>query len=135
MGYSAFVNCNCYKEGKLKENFYLSENIIEGAEGLELDLDWETNEEEHILFSRWKESKACEHEDMEYCYEELANISGMGAFRTICSELGIEEFPILNTYLPTSNDGYLPAKYAKGLLEELNKMKGIRTKENIQRTK
>ena len=66
---------------------------------------------------------------MEYCNERLTNASGMAAFRTICQEIGALKLPILNKYLPTSNDGFLPAEFAKKMLEELDILQTMQTKE------
>ena len=70
-------------------------------------------------FDEWKRT-ACEHEEIELAYEYLSNISGMGAFRQIVSELGGKrKFPFLTEYLPTANGGILPNEYAQQALDEL----------------
>ena len=131
MGYSAYVPCNCYKEGKVNSRPPYEAFIIEGENGLELNLEWEGNQTKHSEFWRWRQGTVCEHNNMEYCEEGLANSSGMSGFRSICHKLGEDNFPILNKYLPRANGGNLPARYASQLLEELNKLSGLDTEEII----
>lgn len=122
MGYNAFVKCNCYRDGKLSSNPPFDKYIKENEEGIWLDLDWETNQEKHEEFERWKYSKPCEHPNMEVCSERLANISGMAAFRTIIYELGTHKYPILSQYLPEVNGGHLPFEKAEEMKLELERL-------------
>lgn len=131
MGYSAFVLCNCYKEGKINSKPPHEEFIILDEEGLELNLPWEGNQDKYSAFWRWLQGNVCSHVNMQYCKEDLANSSGMGGFRNICHKLGETQFPILNQYLPTANGGYLPARYASQLLEELYKMSHLDSNERM----
>lgn len=125
MSYSAYVICNCYKDGKTTEPPH-KEFLKFDEDGLYLDIPserWEKDEEKVYQmcadFDEWKRT-ACEHEEMELADEYLSNISGMGAFRHIVSELGGKsKFPILTEYLPTVNGGILPSEYAQQALGEL----------------
>lgn len=129
MGYDAYVRCNCYRDGKISSKPPFEEFVEEDEEGIWLNLDWETNKEKHDAFDHWKYSNPCEHEDMEVCSERLANISGMGAFRRILIELGVENYPILSKYLPKANGGNLPVKYAFAMQQELEKLRQETTNE------
>jgi hypothetical protein len=125
MSYSAYVICNCYKDGKTIEPPH-KEFLRFDEDGLYLDIPnelWEKDEEKVYQmvadFAEWKQT-ACEHEEMELASEYLSNISGMGAFRHIVRELGGKaKFPILTEYLPTANGGVLPSEYAQQALDEL----------------
>lgn len=125
MSYSAYVICNCYKDGKTTEPPH-KEFLKFDEDGLYLDIPserWEKDDEKVYQmcadFDEWKRT-ACEHEEMELADEYLSNISGMGAFRHIVSELGGKsKFPILTEYLPTANGGILPSEYAQQALDEL----------------
>lgn len=125
MSYSAYVICNCYKDGKTKEPPH-REFLRFDEDGLYLDIPnelWEKDEEKVYQmdadFDEWKRT-ACEHEEMELAGEYLSIISGMGAFRHIVSELGGKnKFPILTEYLPTANGGILPSEFAQQTLDEL----------------
>ncbi len=125
MGYSAFVICSCYKDGKTNEPPH-KEFLRFDEEGLYLDIPdelWEKNEDKvyqmEADFNEWKRT-ACEHEEMELADEYLSNISGMEAFRHIVGELGGKgKFPILTEYLPTVNGGVLPSEFAQQALDEL----------------
>ena len=125
MSYSAYVICNCYKDGKTTEPPH-KEFVRFDEDGLYLDIPdelWDKDEEKVYQmnddFDEWKRT-SCEHEEMELADEYLSNISGMGAFRHIVRELGgKDKFPILTEYLPTSNGGVLPSEFAQQALDEL----------------
>jgi len=125
MSYGAYVICNCFKNGKTKEpphKEFLRFDIDDPYLDIPDDL-WEKDENKayqmEAEFYEWKQT-ACEHEEMELIYENFSNISGMAAFRDIMNKLGgIENFPILTKYLPKTNDGILPAKFAQQALNEL----------------
>lgn len=125
MSYSAYVICNCYKDGKTTEPPH-KEFLRFDEDGLYLDIPnelWKKDEEKVYQmaadFDEWKRT-ACEHEEMELADEYLSNISGMGAFRHIVRELGGQDkFPILTEYLPTANGGVLPNEFAQQALDEL----------------
>ncbi|MBN1988035.1 MAG: hypothetical protein JW783_01390 [Bacteroidales bacterium] len=125
MGYSAYVICNCYKEGKTAEPPH-KEFMRLDEDGLYLDIPnelWEKDENRvyqmEADFDKWKQT-ACEHKEMELANEFLSNITGMAAFRHIISELGgSNKFPVLTKYLPIINGGALPSEFAQQALDEL----------------
>ena len=125
MSYSAYVVCNCYKQGLATEPPY-KELVTSDEEGIYLQLPDGLWEKDKALFLRmdaefdaWKEG-ACVHPGMEAASEYLANMSGMAAFRTIVQEHGgTSTFPVLASYLPQANGGTLPAEHAPALLQEL----------------
>ena len=132
MSYSAFVMCNCYKNGKTKEPPH-KELIKFDDEGPYIDIytsiSQKEREEKYYKieeeFNKWKMS-ACEHEDMELAHEYLANAMGMADFKYIIEVLGGEDkYPILSKYLPTSNGGILPAEYASMALRELINLENV----------
>lgn len=132
MGYNAYVRCSCYREGKTT-NPPCSRDLIkdDDPEFLYIDLNYEDDPETVTSFENWKSNDACEHEDMEICSERLGNISGMGAFRAIISQLGIENYPILSEHLPKSNGGHLVVEYAKLMKQELESLKLADSKEKL----
>ena len=125
MSYSAFVICNCFKEGKTTEPPH-KEFLKFDDDGLYLDVPieiWEKDEERTFQmesdFEEWKRT-SCEHEDMELAYEHLSNESGMGAFKKIIQQLGGKnKFPVLTNYLPIANGGILPSEFSQLALNEL----------------
>ena len=125
MSYSAYVICNCYKDGRTSEPPH-KDFLRFDEDGLYLDIPgelWEKDEDKvyqmEAEFDTWKRT-ACEHEEMELASEYLSNISGMGAFRHIVRELGgKDKYQILTEYLPTANGGVLPGKFAQQALDEL----------------
>ncbi|MFT3827211.1 MAG: hypothetical protein QM731_25010 [Chitinophagaceae bacterium] len=128
MAYSAYVCCNCYRSGNTteppyKEFIYFDEEelFIEPPSDL-YEKDRNKAIEIYTAFDNWQRT-ACQHEDMKLAYEHLANISGMGSFKHILNKLGGKNrFPVLTEYLPTSNDGSLPAAFVQQALSELNEL-------------
>lgn len=129
MGYDAFVPCNCYKNGKtvpppFEEYVVIDEDgLIEMVlpDGLR-DAGWDICSKYYLPFDRWM-MDACEHEDMRYLFERIANISGMSKFRNLLEERGGEPlFPVLSKYLPRSNGGTLPVESAQDAIKELEEL-------------
>ncbi|MCR9249461.1 MAG: hypothetical protein NXI20_03525 [bacterium] len=131
MGYDAYVSCNCYRNNKLLSDPPYKEHVYQDEDGVWLDLDWETNKEKHSEFDDWLENKACEHSGMAVLWCRLANISGMGAFRSLIADLGNARYPILSEFLPTSNGGILPANLVEGMKLELNQLEKEESKEEL----
>lgn len=121
MGLDAVVECNCYRQGKAKP-FPLPE--LEHLFGwdedgyLGLNLPYEDNEEVHDRVNQWK-YEACQHEDMHYVSERVANWSGYRAFQEALEQIGWQHFPTLETELPTANGGFMPPESAALVLQEL----------------
>ncbi|MFD2823426.1 hypothetical protein ACFS5M_07070 [Lacinutrix iliipiscaria] len=136
MSYSAFVVCNCYQKGKTVEPPH-KEYIKFDEDGLFLDIPndlWDKNEKKVLQmdsdFDNWKNS-ACEHEEMELCYEYLSNTLGMVEFKGVIERLGgKEKFPILSKFLPTANGGTLPAKFTPEVLKEIDEFEKQKLNEN-----
>ena len=136
MSYSAFVVCNCYQKGKTAEPPH-KEYIKFDEDGLYLDIPnglWDKNQKKVLQmdsdFDNWK-NNACEHEEMELCYEYLSNTLGMGEFREVIERLGgKEKFPILSKFLPNANGGTLPAEYAPKALKEIDEFEKQKLDEN-----
>lgn len=125
MGYNAYVICNCYKEGKTVEPPY-KEYVASDEDGIFIHVPEEIRKEDKdkyysikAAFDEWKET-ACEHEDMDLVWIQIANSAGMERFRYILEKLGGESrFPVLLEYLPTFNGGMLPAEFSQKALDEL----------------
>lgn len=132
MGYDAYVRCNCYSEGKTT-NPPCSRDLIkeDDPEFLYIDVNYEDDPETVSAFDNWTSNGACEHKGMMICSERLANSSGMTAFTTIISELGIESYPILSAHLPKLNGGHLSVEYAKLMEQELENLKHEDSKERL----
>jgi hypothetical protein len=133
MGYSAYVVCNCFQNGITTKPPY-QEYFKFDNDGIYLDIPdelWETDEEKVFQmkseFEEWKDT-ACEHKEMELCYADLANVLGMHNFRQIIEKLGGKnEYPILSKFLPTSNDGVLPAELSESAFQELLQLEKQKT--------
>ncbi len=135
MSYSAFVECNCYKEGKT--TIPPSQEYVKFTDdGLFLEIPeqlWNENEDDCFKidneFDTWKQN-ACEHEDMEYATEHLCNISGMNAFRQVIASLNKDgKFNTIHEALPTANGGCLKIEKMTDFLNELQLFKKINADE------
>lgn len=126
MGYDAYVNCSCYKEGKTKPFLY-SECVQIDEDGIYPSDD--VSDEIYQEFYKW-EKTACAHSGMKLVFERLANAWGMSEFRLLIEKLGGKDnFPVLTEYLPVYNGGTLPAEYACQAMEEVKKILNSSEKE------
>ena len=122
MGLSAYVNCSCYRREKtipftLPEWRTRFRFDIEGVLGL--DLPYEGYEHEHDTVQDWMQH-ACEHEDMEFASEQIANWTGYLAFLQSLTQIGWKYFPILKQELPRNNSGFTLAPNALRMIRELD---------------
>lgn len=136
MSYCGYVICNCYQKGLTPEPPH-KEYVKFDEDGLYIDIPtelWVKDEQKafqmDLDFDKWKHS-ACEHEDMEFCFENLSNMLGMDSFREALARLGgKEKFPVLSKFLPTANGGILPAEYASEALKEITEFENLKDTEN-----
>jgi hypothetical protein len=121
MGLDAFVQCNCYQQGKTKPfpRPDLEKYVRMGDDGtLILDLDYDDHEEAHQMFEAWQ-ADACEHSGMKVVFERISNWSGYRAFQEALSKIGWQNFPTLEEELPSLNGGAMPVAASVKALEEL----------------
>ncbi|MEM7246907.1 MAG: hypothetical protein AAF533_16275 [Acidobacteriota bacterium] len=118
MGLDASVSCNCFQEGRTEPPPFPREWLAFDGEGrLEL-LD------EHDVGNRWYrvhqwKQDCCEHEDLDFACEHVANWSGYRLFQAALGELGWDRFPFLKEQLPNANGGQTPAVASAECLKEL----------------
>lgn len=123
MSYSAYVVCDCFREGKTTPPPH-QKYLRFDEDGLYIDIPdelWSESEAAQMEseFNNWKDT-ACEHDEMDFAFESLCNNYGMVAFRHIIRTYGGQEkFPILSDYLPSANGGVLPSNFAEQALDEL----------------
>ncbi len=122
MGLDGFVICNCYKEGR-SAPFPLPElerYFGVDADGyLSLKLPYEGNEAAFETVYHWRHDACPDHPDMEAASEGVANWSGYRVFLRALEQMGWHHFPTLKTWLPTANQGTVPAVAAAKALQEL----------------
>lgn len=90
MGLDAYVQCNCFREGKAKEPPF-DAKLLTFNNNI-LDISHEVDDETFSAYIRWSEN-ACEHEDFKLVYERVGNASGMNFFWDIINKIGEEQFP------------------------------------------
>jgi hypothetical protein len=124
MGYSAFVSCNCFKEGNTIDPPH-RDFIRMTDEGINLDLDnvdtFDSSEKlrMYIEFDQWK-AKGCSHENMQFANESIANISGMSDFITSLElQEGEMKFPVLMQCLESRNEHPISSEMSGHILQEL----------------
>lgn len=124
MGYYAYVNCNCFQEGRTTEPPY-PEYVRINDQGFYLDTELLSSKKARMIssaFGEWRRS-ACEHLNMTVLFTSVSNMSDMQRFFRMLYQLGgKDKFPILSKYLPLSVDPMqtLPAKFAQRALTELD---------------
>src|SRR5258706_13110346 len=96
MGLDAFVYCDCYEKGRLREP--PPSGVIlcvepDGALGREQDVG---TLESDLAWDDWRERRACEHRGGILRRHRLGNISEIGLLRAELQR-GAERFPILVT--------------------------------------
>ncbi|MHB0936332.1 MAG: hypothetical protein ACYDCO_17770 [Armatimonadota bacterium] len=120
MGLNAFVNCNCLREGRVKdlpfslERLYIDEDgylILCGRDENDLEVD--------ILLDRWQQ-EACGHPDFKYVSVRIANWGGYRHFQDALARAGWEHFPVLHAELPETNGGCMSPEAAAQALRELD---------------
>lgn len=136
MGLDAFVNCNCYKEGKTKpfpvpelEQFF----YVDEEQWLDFHLDFDTyadviyeidtleyQEYDAITFKveAWQVD-ACQHRNLRLADIRIANWFGIQGFRQTLHEMGSLSFPTL-AELPKFNGGFMTSQKAILALHELS---------------
>lgn len=127
MSYIAFVYCNCLKEGKTKPYPFEFGFSINEEGGIEPDIPFTANEKERSAFRRdrsaairrWMQD-CCDHENMYYADENVANIYGMATFRGVLVNIGWEYFPALKQGLPHPSAWITSPALAQQMLEELD---------------
>lgn len=123
MGLDAFVNCNCYRNGKTTP-FPLPDMvqylIFEDGE-LRLDLPYTGYEDVHDIFNAWVADKACEHEYMKYIALSVAKWPLYLKFQQVIEQLGPARFPTIYHELIDENEDFdrtMPAAAGR-MLDEL----------------
>jgi hypothetical protein len=117
MGLDAFVNCNCLFEGKAKDPPFPPAQMYFDSEGSLAVRGREDNNNVNDLLSDWREH-ACEHPDMEFAHERIANWGGLRAFQDALVKVGAESFPVLLHGIPAVNGGTMaPAAAGQAILE------------------
>jgi hypothetical protein len=132
MGYSGYVVCDCYQQGKTidpphKEyvrfdknglDIYIPKVIMKQGEEIGSVMEDE--------FCKWRKN-ACEHEDMILEYESFSNSWGWLDFRTFINDSGGQlKFPVLTKYLPVTSGGILRVSLAPAILKELALLEALR---------
>jgi hypothetical protein len=122
MGVDASVMCNCYRDGKTKpcpfpDNFWIDEDGFPS-----LNLPYDDNENKSDEFDQWL-ATCCEHPNMDYKAQFIANWKGYRAFLDALEQIGWEQFPALHAELPSGNQGLTSAKAAALALKELEHFK------------
>ncbi|HEY7418609.1 MAG TPA: hypothetical protein VH593_25755 [Ktedonobacteraceae bacterium] len=124
MGVDAVVYCNCYRQGQIvapPPDPHLVYVEDDGDVQLRESSEWDEQEER---FQKWKET-ACQHPNMYYSVQRIANWGGYRLFQAALEQMGWERFPTLQKELPQANGGETSASAAKVALQELETFKQL----------
>jgi hypothetical protein len=117
MGLGAAVMCNCDQDGKTTSPPFPREWIEVDEEG------YLTLTEDHASSANvaklcvWEQS-CCDHQDMDYVSESIANWSWYRLFQAALGEIGLDSFIVPSAELPNTNDGTMqPPSCRQALLE------------------
>lgn len=123
MGLDAFVYCSCLKHGKTKPYpFDFGWRFDEQDGNIVPDVDTDDQsafEQKLYALLEWAED-ACQHPDLIFTSERIANWFGYRKFLNALERHGWEHFPTLETELPDGNQGTTSPEAAVQILEELN---------------
>jgi hypothetical protein len=132
MGLDAFIFCDCYEKGRLREPPPTGVSLLVGPDGsLEREQDDGTLESD-IAWDTWRHQRACEHERGILLRHRLGNIALIGLLR---SELQreAERFPIIVTqviYGGSHAGDDLPIETIPALQQELELLHEFRCSTN-----
>jgi hypothetical protein len=94
MGLDAFVNCNCYKEGKTTEPPVDRKYIYFDDGFYHFKLPGGNDREIFRQFIDWMDT-ACDHRRFHYIWTRISNISGLHFFMKMISKYSESSFPAL----------------------------------------
>lgn len=118
MGLGATVMCNCFRLGLTTEPPVPRDWLHVDEEGY---FNLKPGHDSDGAFDEvdgWMKV-CCEHPDLEYASEHIANWSGYRIFQQALAEAGWDNFPVLRSELPNTNDGQTKAPEAALALREL----------------
>ena len=119
MGLDAFVNCNCFKEGKTSKPPVDSRLIVFDDGLCDVTLPDEGNQKIIKKFYHWIKN-CCPHPNMQFLSVYVSNWWGVRTFQEALGKIGWEHFPVLKAGLPEGNGGSVPASSSEKALDELN---------------
>jgi hypothetical protein len=128
MGLDAYVQCRCWRDGRLSTPPPLDPSLIRMDEDegfLDIVVPYKGHEGLHHRMAGWRANAACPHEEMELVSVRISNWSGVWRFRQAVDGAGGERrFPTLVSRIPSRNGGWLEPEEAAHVLTELNDLSG-----------
>lgn len=128
MGLDAVVYCNCYRQGQIVSPPPDPHLVSIGEDGevqfREASEDQFIEDEQEARFWEWR-ATACQHPDMMYDSQHIANWTGYRLFQAVLEEVGWGHFPTLHKELPQADEGETLALAARVALQELETFKQL----------
>src|SRR5579875_1713147 len=124
MGLDASVMCYCFRLGRTSEPPV-------PREWLHIDNDgyWSLKPEhdsDDLFYKVYEwEQTCCEHPEMRYASEHIANWAGYRLFQQALGRVGWERFPVFDHELPHANGGQMEAVTAALALRELDEFRRV----------
>lgn len=128
MGLDAFVFCDCYEKGRLREPPPTGVTLCvepDGSLGREQD---EGTLESDLAWDEWRERRACMHGGGILLHHRLGNISLVGLLRAELQHEA-ERFPILTkkvVYSGSHAGDFIPVEALLALQQELESLRTFR---------
>jgi hypothetical protein len=122
MGLDAFVYCDCYEKGLLREPPPAGVTLCVEPDGLLGRVQTDTSLEADMEWDQWRSMRACKHEGGILLSHRLGNISLIGLLRNELQEHA-DTFPILVhkvLYSGSHTGDFLPADQIPALQHELD---------------
>src|SRR5262245_11667112 len=124
MGLDASVMCSCFKLGLAKEPPFPRECLGIDEDGYPFLRPEFDTAEYWTVFDEWCRT-CCEHADMDFASEHIANWSGYRLFQEALENAGWHRFRVLRAELPAANDGQTSPAQAARALDELKEFKQL----------
>ncbi|WP_435018041.1 hypothetical protein TA3x_005680 [Tundrisphaera sp. TA3] len=124
MGLDAHVMCDCFRKGKTTPPPFPREWLEVDEEGYFNLAQEHDSAEGWAKLMEWQHS-CCDHEDMDFACEFIANWFGLRLFQDALGDVGWDRFPILQEQLPEANGGLTPPGASGRALRELEEFESV----------
>jgi hypothetical protein len=117
MGLDAYVQCNCFRDGKAK-NPPFDPKLLTFKNNI-LDISEDVDDDTYYSYINWIKD-ACEHTNFEIIQERVSNASGMNFLWSIIDRIGIEQFP---NFAAMWKEDYVKCELAQLVKKEIEMIK------------
>lgn len=122
-GLEGVVRCRCLEEGTVRDPPVPRDALRVDEDGM-LEVSSEIPDRSDLLYQllRWQET-CCDHRDMSYHQEAFGTWELLGFFVQALGELGWEDFPVLEEFLPRAPKGRVDPEVVPAARIELREVR------------